>query len=75
MASNQGYEQEAQALLKQYENVSFETVHSAYLDLLPPAPAIVLDIGAGSGRDAAYFADQGHEVYAVEPTQALRLGA
>jgi SAM-dependent methyltransferase len=35
----------------------------------------VLDIGAGTGRDAAWFAEMGHRVVAVEPTDALRLGA
>lgn len=41
-------------------------------DLLPRAPARVLDIGAGTGRDAAWFAAQGHRVTAVEPVDALR---
>lgn len=75
MATNKGYEQEAQALLKQYEAVNPEVVHAGYLSLLPMKPSIVLDVGAGSGRDAAYFADQGHRVVAVEPTKSLRLGA
>ena len=35
----------------------------------------VLDIGAGTGRDAAYFAALGHSVVAVEPVDALRMGA
>ena len=33
----------------------------------------MLDIGAGTGRDAASFAAMGHRVVAVEPTDALRL--
>jgi SAM-dependent methyltransferase len=32
----------------------------------------VLDIGAGTGRDAAAFASMGHEVVAAEPTGELR---
>jgi protein-L-isoaspartate O-methyltransferase len=32
----------------------------------------VLDIGSGTGRDAAWFASLGHEVVAVEPTDVLR---
>lgn len=75
MSTNQGYEQEAEALLKQYEAVSPEAVHADYLSLLPIKPSVVLDVGAGSGRDAAFFADQGHRVVAVEPTRSLRLGA
>jgi SAM-dependent methyltransferase len=33
---------------------------------------MVLDVGAGSGRDAAWFAARGHEVLAVEPARGLR---
>lgn len=33
---------------------------------------LVLDVGAGSGRDAAWFAAHGFEVFAVEPASALR---
>ncbi len=40
--------------------------------LLPEHPARFLDIGAGTGRDAAWFAAQGHSVLAVEPTDYLR---
>jgi SAM-dependent methyltransferase len=32
-----------------------------------------LDIGAGTGRDEAYFAEIGYRVIAVEPTDALRI--
>ncbi|REN11303.1 class I SAM-dependent methyltransferase, partial [Mycobacterium tuberculosis] len=38
----------------------------------PDVPARVLDIGAGSGRDAAALAALGHRVVAVEPTPELR---
>lgn len=33
---------------------------------------LVLDVGAGSGRDAAWFAARGYEVFAVEPAGSLR---
>lgn len=39
---------------------------------MPPPAARVLDIGAGTGRDAAGFAALGYQVTAVEPTAALR---
>lgn len=45
------------------------------LHLIPTAPSSILDIGSGTGRDAAWFAAQGHRVVAVEPTDALRLPA
>ena len=40
--------------------------------LLPDAPGTVLDIGAGSGRDAAWFSAQGYDVIAVEPSSGMR---
>ena len=40
--------------------------------LLPTLPARILDVGAGTGRDAAWLAAQGHQVVAVEPVHELR---
>ena len=73
--SNQGYEEEAERLLIEYERLSFEDAHQHVLDQFPKHPATILDIGSGTGRDAAYLAEQGHHVVAVEPTDALRDGA
>jgi SAM-dependent methyltransferase len=39
---------------------------------MPAHPTRVLDIGAGVGRDAAWFVEKGHSVLAVEPVDALR---
>lgn len=75
IASNQGYEEEAAELLKRYEAMPFEAAHPGPLDLIPPPRISVLDIGAGTGRDAAWFAARGDEVTAIEPTRAMREGA
>ena len=72
MASNAGYEADASALSAQYESISFEHVHRNVLHLFPQPPASVLDIGAGSGRDAAALSRLGHLVTAAEPTCELR---
>ncbi|RUT67608.1 SAM-dependent methyltransferase, partial [Flavobacterium cupreum] len=61
------YEQNAQELVDRYESLSFEHVHADLLDLLPAPGATILDVGAGSGRDAAWFAARGYDVVAVEP--------
>ncbi len=74
-ASNQGYEHEAPELLKRYEAMSFEAAHPDPLDLIPPPRIRVLEIGAGTGRDAAWFAARGDDVTAIEPTRAMREGA
>lgn len=67
-----GYGENAQALTRQYESVSFEDAHADVLALLPPTPAKALDIGAGTGRDAAALAGLGYSVTAVEPTPQFR---
>lgn len=66
------YDQNAEQLVSQYESLTFEHVHPALLDLLPPPGATILDVGAGSGRDAAWFAAKGYDVVAVEPSEAMR---
>lgn len=71
----QGYAQRAAALIPQYESLSFVDHHQAELHLLPKLPSRILDIGAGTGVDAAWFAEQGHSVVAVEPTEAFRTAA
>ncbi|WP_407155469.1 class I SAM-dependent methyltransferase [Bradyrhizobium sp. STM 3557] len=75
VGGTEGYAAEADDLFARYESLAAQDVHRAVLHLLPSAPARVLDIGAGTGRDAAWFAAQGHQVVAVEPTDALRLRA
>ena len=67
-----GYAEDAARLIERYEALSFETVHEAILHLFPQPPALVLDVGAGTGRDAAFLAGRGHHVVAVEPADALR---
>lgn len=71
----QGYSAEAPALLVEYERRLFEESHADVLDLVSPAPLDVLDIGAGTGRDAAWFAARGDRVTAIEPTREMREGA
>ncbi|MHC4947883.1 MAG: class I SAM-dependent methyltransferase [Planctomycetota bacterium] len=38
---------------------------------LPPAPAVVLDVGGGPGVYAAWLAELGHEVHLVDPVARL----
>ena len=67
-----GYEDEAAELIARYAAVDTAQKLAPVLDLLPTVPSRVADIGAGVGGDAAWFAQQGHEVVAVEPTAAFR---
>ena len=66
------YEQRPEEFLNRYERLDTEEIHDDWLSFLPTTQLLILDVGAGSGRDAAWFAEQDHEVVAVEPTDALR---
>ncbi|MBS0335628.1 MAG: class I SAM-dependent methyltransferase [Proteobacteria bacterium] len=70
-----GYAAEAASLLQRYETIAPAEKHRRILHLLPAPPGQVLDIGAGSGADAAWFAALGHRVVAVEPVAELRIPA
>ncbi len=69
------YDANAEAVVARYEAVLSEDAHGWLRDLLPQSSASVLDIGAGSGRDAAWLADDGHDVVAVEPSSSMRTAA
>jgi SAM-dependent methyltransferase len=71
MASIPHYEQNAARLVNQYESLSFQDVHAGITEMLPAPGATVLDVGAGSGRDAAWLAANGYDVVAVEPSDVM----
>jgi SAM-dependent methyltransferase len=75
ISGTEGYAEEAEDLFKRYESISGAETHKAVLHLIPAAESHILDVGAGTGRDAAWFASMGHRVTAVEPTEAMRLPA
>lgn len=66
------YAANADHLACRYDRVSTDTLLAGLVDLIPPPPAHVLDIGAGSGRDTAWFLARGHVVTAAEPVAAFR---
>ena len=67
------YNQFASHYYAQYNSLEADVVHADWLSLLKNfVPGLALDIGAGSGRDAAWLATQGWKVTAVEPAAGLR---
>jgi 2-polyprenyl-3-methyl-5-hydroxy-6-metoxy-1,4-benzoquinol methylase len=74
-SGTEGYGETAAERIKQYESLAFAHVHRHMMHLFPTTPSRVIDIGAGTGRDAAGFAELGHTVTAVEPTPELRTEA
>ncbi|MBC9246665.1 methyltransferase domain-containing protein [Paracoccus sp. 11-3] len=65
------YQANAERLAQQYELIAPDALYRPVADLLPPVGRMA-DIGAGSGRDAAWFSAQGYHVTAVEPVAGLR---
>ncbi|MBZ1351213.1 class I SAM-dependent methyltransferase [Alcaligenaceae bacterium LF4-65] len=74
MAGIPYYDQHATVLTEQYEALAPEAVHHWLIDLMPTGKDLkALDVGAGSGRDAAWLASRGYDVWAVEPSEGMRL--
>lgn len=67
-----GYEEDAVKLIPRYNAISCDELFSVVLNVFPTSPASIIDIGAGTGRDAAWLAQKGHNVLAVEPVEAFR---
>jgi SAM-dependent methyltransferase len=65
------YRKNATSLAATYEALEAVRVHAWLIDVLPEQPRCILDVGAGSGRDAAWFASLGHDVVAVEPAEDM----
>jgi SAM-dependent methyltransferase len=67
------YHRNAARFQAQYDSVAAADVHADWASLLQGrTPGRALDVGAGSGRDALWLAQQGWQVTAVEPAQGLR---
>jgi protein-L-isoaspartate O-methyltransferase len=66
------YNQHAQDIVQYDATIDIGEQQSWMRQWLPDAPALVLDVGSGSGRVAAWLAELGHQVVAMEPARALR---
>ena len=72
VSGTRGYVENSASLIERYEELAFPFKHEAVMHLLPMSPVSTLDVGAGTGADAKWLAEQGHRVVAVEPTAAFR---
>lgn len=66
------YSTRADEFFERYDTEDPEDFHAQLLPHLPDPPAQILDIGAGTGRDAAFLAARGYQVIAVEPASGFR---
>lgn len=65
------YRAHADRLGKRFQSLTSEHVLRSIVDYLPDPPADILDVGAGSGRDACRFARDGHRITAAEPVKEM----
>lgn len=65
------YDAHAEQLADGYESLDAADVHRELFAVLGEAPLRILDVGAGTGRDAAALAALGHRVTAVEPSSSM----
>jgi protein-L-isoaspartate O-methyltransferase len=67
-----GYAVDAPELIPRFEAIRIEELLAPGAAMLPGSPSRILEIGAGTGRDAAWPAERGYQVVAVEPVDELR---
>jgi SAM-dependent methyltransferase len=66
------YNDNATMLAPGYEAVASATAYGWLEPLLPPSPALALDVGAGTGRDAVWLSGLGYDIIAAEPSSGMR---
>lgn len=64
------YEEEANSMAAVYEAVDVRPIMTPILEYLPETGRL-LEIGCGSGRDAAFFLKQGYEVTGLDGSEAM----
>ncbi len=69
----QGYDSAIQRFVDATLSIDFFELHKDFLPFIPEKKSLILDVGAGIGRDAHTLAGMGHSVIAVEPTKGLRM--
>jgi SAM-dependent methyltransferase len=67
-----GYDQVDADWIERSEQIDCAELFEPVQAFLPDRPSLIADIGAGTGRDAAWLARKGHQVTAVEPVARLR---
>lgn len=68
------YDARADMLAERYDAVSSEQMLAEVLPVIPAGGdgRLALDVGAGTGRDAAWLSSLGYEVVAAEPAAGMR---
>lgn len=65
------YDTHAREASTRYESADMSRLHAMLLRRLPPKGASVLELGCGSGRDAAFLQASGYDVTAVDASPGM----
>lgn len=65
------YDSGAKAFSERYESVDMSQLYTLLDRYLPPAGSSILELGCGSGRDAAFLLARGHDVTAIDASAAM----
>jgi len=65
------YDEQAEDISDRYESADVSRLHAMLLRYLPSRGASVLELGCGSGRDAAFLRACGYEVTAVDASGGM----
>ena len=68
----EGYASAGEGWIVRSDGLNCDEIYEPVADLLPVGATSILDLGAATGRDAAWLARMGHRVTAVEPVAELR---
>jgi len=64
------YENNAKDLSQRYESANVENIHALLLKTFP-SKSYLLEIGCGSGRDAAFMHGKGYDVLAIDGSSEM----
>lgn len=68
-----GYSKVVQKYVQVTNEIPFEILHNEFLKFIPLEKSLILDLGAGTGRDAYELSLEGHAVLAIEPLTEFRM--
>lgn len=72
MTSWKFYDDNSERLFSDYISLNFHSIFHDVKEYFSESINTILDVGAGSGRDAAALAEKGFKIVAVEPSEKMR---
>ena len=66
-AHYESFDEGARLLRSGHGRLELERMRELFVRFLPAAPAVVLDVGGGTGIHAAWLAERGYQVQLIDP--------